>query len=250
MESNTLFAERLKELRKERNLTQVKFAEQFNVSSGAVGMWETGKREPDFETVSRLAQFFHVSIDYLVGNVNNPFFHVDNERVVREINSLEYEDEDFITPEEREKIKRKSLLPEGAELLDLSKFHRIPVLGRITAGLPIYAEENIEGYTLTDLNHGGEYFALRVRGDSMNAAQIMDGGLVIVRRQEEVENGEVAVVMVDRENATVKRFYRTETTVTLMPQSTNPDHRPQVYDLAHTQITVLGKVIKAEIVIQ
>lgn len=145
--------------------------------------------------------------------------------------------------------ENKKKLPEGFELIDLSKYHRIPILGAIAAGLPIYAEENIEGYTLTDLNHGGEYFALRVKGDSMNAAQIMDGGLVIVRRQEEVENGEVAVVIVDQENATVKRFYQTETTVTLMPQSTNPEHRPQIYDLAQTKITVLGKVVKAEITV-
>lgn len=138
----------------------------------------------------------------------------------------------------------------NVEIIDLSKYHQIPVLGRIAAGLPIFAEENIEGYTLTDLNHGGEYFALRVQGDSMNAAQIMDGSIVIVRRQDEVENGEVAVVMVDQENATVKRFYKTETTVTLTPQSTNPEHRPQVYNLSQTKISVLGKVVEAKVLIQ
>lgn len=106
---------------------------------------------------------------------------------------------------------------------------RIPILGRISAGLPIYAEQNIEGYTLTDLNHGAEYFALRVSGDSMNAIGINDGYLIIVRRQERVENGEVAVVMVGDEDATVKRFYATDSTVTLMPQSTNPIHQPQIY---------------------
>lgn len=146
--------------------------------------------------------------------------------------------------------EQEETLPDGAERVDLSKYHQIPILGRIAAGLPIYAEEHIEGYTLTDLNHGGEYFALRVRGDSMNAAQIMDGGLVIVRRQEEVESGEVAVVMVEDENATVKRFYRTDTTVTLMPQSTNPEHKPQIYDVTQTKITVLGKVIKAEVLVK
>lgn len=66
----------------------------------------------------------------------------------------------------------------------------------------------------------------------------------------EEENADLHNTMVDRENATVKRFYRTETTVTLMPQSTNPDHRPQVYDLSRTKIQVLGKVIKAEIAIK
>ncbi len=137
-------------------------------------------------------------------------------------------------------------LPEGAIPIDFSKYHRIPILGRISAGLPIYAEEHIEGYTLTELNGGAEYFALRVTGDSMNAARVNDGDLVIVRRQEEVESGEVAVVRVGLEDATVKRFYRTGTTVTLMPQSTNPAHKPQIYDLAVTEITVVGKVVKVE----
>lgn len=132
------------------------------------------------------------------------------------------------------------------EPIDLSKYHQIPILGRISAGLPLYAEEHIEGYTLTDLNGGAEYFALRVHGDSMNAIGINDGYLIIVRRQEEVENGEVAVVMVGDEDATVKRFYATNSTVTLMPQSTNPVHGPQIYDLRNTRIQVLGKVVKVE----
>lgn len=137
-------------------------------------------------------------------------------------------------------------LPKGAERIDLGTFHRIPILGRISAGLPLYAEQHIEGYTLTDLNGGAEYFALRVSGDSMNAARIQDGDILIVRRQEEVENGEVAVVMVGDEDATVKRFYATGDTVTLMPQSTNPEHHPQIYDATKTRIRVIGKVVKVE----
>lgn len=138
-------------------------------------------------------------------------------------------------------------LPNGAEHLDLGAFHRIPILGRISAGLPLYAEQHIEGYTLTDLNGGAEYFALRVSGDSMNAARIQDGDILIVRRQDEVENGEVAVVMVGDDDATVKRFYATGSTVTLMPQSTNPDHQPQIYDTTKTSIRVIGKVVEVKI---
>lgn len=137
-------------------------------------------------------------------------------------------------------------IPQGAERLDLDAAHRIPILGRISAGTPLYADEHIEGYTLTDLDGGAEYFALRVSGDSMNAARMQDGDILIVRRQEEVENGEVAVVMVGEDDATVKRFYSTGTTVTLMPQSTNPDHQPQIYDIAKTQIRVIGRVVKVE----
>ncbi len=135
-------------------------------------------------------------------------------------------------------------LPSGA--LPYHPTQRIPILGRISAGLPIYAEQNIEDYTVTDLNGGAEYFALRVSGDSMNAIGINDGYLIIVRRQDQVENGEVAVVLVDNEDATVKRFYATDSTVTLMPQSTNPIHQPQIYDLHKTSVRVLGKVVKVE----
>ena len=141
-------------------------------------------------------------------------------------------------------------LPPNAIPIDLTSQHRIPILGRISAGLPLYAEENIEGYTLTDLNGGAEYFALRVNGDSMNAARIQEGDLLIVRRQEEVENGEIAIVMVGDEDATVKRFFSTGSTVTLMPQSTNPKHQPQIYDLKRTKVAVLGKVVKIEVTAQ
>ena len=138
-------------------------------------------------------------------------------------------------------------LADNLQSLDMETFHRIPILGRISAGLPLYAEQHIEGYTLTDLNGGAEYFALRVSGDSMNAARIQDGDILIVRRQDEVENGEVAVVMVGDDDATVKRFYATGSTVTLMPQSTNPDHQPQIYDTTKTSIRVIGKVVEVKI---
>ena len=80
----------------------------------------------------------------------------------------------------------------------------------------------------------------------MNALGIQDGYRIIVRRQDEVENGEVAVVMVGDEDATVKRFYASGDTVTLVPQSTNPEHRPQIYDTTKTHIRVIGRVVKVE----
>lgn len=141
---------------------------------------------------------------------------------------------------------KSNLLVNTLQSINPENFHRIPILGRISAGMPLYAEQHIEGYTLTDLNGGAEYFALRVSGDSMNAARIQDGDVLIVRRQDEVENGQVAVVMVGDEDATVKRFYATGSTVTLMPQSTNPEHQPQIYDTSKTKIRVIGRVVKVE----
>lgn len=124
--------------------------------------------------------------------------------------------------------------------------HKIPILGRVSAGLPLYADENIEGYTYTEHNGGAEYFALRVKGDSMNAAHIDNGSTLIVRRQPEVENGEIAVVRVNKEDATVKRFRQDEDFVQLIPQSFNPEHQIQIYDLKTTDIEIIGKVVESK----
>lgn len=133
-----------------------------------------------------------------------------------------------------------------SDAISYAPTQRIPILGRISAGLPLYADEQIEGYTYTDLNHGGEYFALRVHGDSMDALGIKEGYLVIVRRQDYVDNGTICVVLVGDNEATMKRFYQDGDTVTLMPQSTNPNHMPQIYNLKHTPIHIIGKVVKVE----
>ena len=95
--------------------------------------------------------------------------------------------------------------------------------------------KNIEGYTYTDLNGGHEYFGLRIHGDSMDAAGIKDGYVVIVRRQDIVDNGQIAVCLIDGQDATLKRFSQEGNIVTLMPQSTNPEHKPFVFDITKTQ---------------
>lgn len=213
-----LFSDMLTSLRKQEGLSQKELADKTGLTRSAIGMYETGKREPDFETLEIFADFFNVNMDTLLGKADN-------------------------------KIPDCKILPPETIPIDLANYHRIPILGRISAGLPLYAEEHIEGYTITDLNGGAEYFALRVHGDSMNAAGINDGYLIIVRRQEEVEQGEIAVVIVGTDDATVKRFYSSDTTVTLMPQSTNPEHKPQMYDLSKTTIHILGKVVKVEFLV-
>ena len=138
---------------------------------------------------------------------------------------------------------------DDVDIDNASPIHRIPILGRVAAGLPLYADEQIIGYTVTTLNSGAEYFALRVQGDSMDALGIRSGDDVIVRKQDYADDGQVAVVLVDGEDATIKRIYRSGTTVTLMPQSTNPAHRPQIYDASRTQIRIIGVVVQSVITI-
>lgn len=86
-----MFADRLKQLRKEKNLTQIQLAQIFNVANGTIAMWETGKREPDFDTIGRLADYFKVSIDYLMGRVNQPWFYLDTQKMLE--NMISSEDE-------------------------------------------------------------------------------------------------------------------------------------------------------------
>lgn len=213
--------DRLFDLLNKSGLSQQDFASQIGVKKNAVSRWKTRELQSYTKYLPQIADALGTTTEYLLTG-NGP----KQKKAVSESDTA---------------------LPKGAERIDLGTFHRIPILGRISAGLPLYAEQHIEGYTLTDLNGGAEYFALRVSGDSMNAARIQDGDILIVRRQEEVENGEVAVVMVGDEDATVKRFYATGSTVTLMPQSTNPTHQPQIYDTATTPIRVIGKVVEVKI---
>lgn len=216
--------------RQKNRLSQRQFASICGLSNGYISMLEKGINPnteqpiiPTLPALKKLADSMGTTLESILSSV-------DDMPV-----SLEADD---LPP-----------LPQNASPIDFSGYHRIPILGRISAGLPLYADEHIEGYTITDLNGGAEYFALRVHGDSMNAVGINDGYLIIVRRQDEVEQGEIAVVMVNGDDATVKRFYSSDTTVTLMPQSTNPEHKPQMYDLGKTSIQVLGKVVKVEFMI-
>ena len=108
----------------------------------------------------------------------------------------------------------------------------------------MYAEENIEGYIPIRQTDGAKYFWLTIRGDSMNAAGMNEGDQILVREQPEVENGEIAVVLVNGDEATVKTFRQEGNLVILTPRSSNPVHQPQVYDLKRTPVRVLGRVIE------
>ncbi|MEN8208045.1 MAG: transcriptional repressor LexA [Candidatus Fermentibacteria bacterium] len=118
---------------------------------------------------------------------------------------------------------------------------RVPLVGTVAAGLPLLAEENIEDYlpVSSDMTRRGEVFFLRVNGDSMINAAILDGDLVLVRSQPFVEQGEIAVVRIGDE-ATVKRFFRFNNRVELHPE--NPDFEPIVYWTEDEDIRIVGKV--------
>ena len=127
-----------------------------------------------------------------------------------------------------------------------TKGFSVPVLGYVRAGIPIEAVEDILDYEeiSAELANTGEFFALKIKGDSMEP-KISEGDVVIVRRQEQVENGELAVVLVNGNDATVKRFYKNDSGVTLI--SSNPSYPPFIYskkEVAELPVRVIGKVVE------
>ena len=119
-----------------------------------------------------------------------------------------------------------------------------PLLGTVRAGMPMYAEENIEDYIPIRQTDGAKYFWLNIRGDSMNAAGMDEGDQILVREQPEVENGQLAVVMVNGNEATVKYFRREGDLVILTPKIFNPVHQPQIYDLKKMPVRIAGLVVE------
>ena len=102
----------------------------------------------------------------------------------------------------------------------------VPILGTIRAGLPMAAEEQVEGYAASDVPDPQEHFYLRVTGDSMINAGIREGDLVLLRRQNTAENGQIVACLVDGEDATLKRFRRQRDMVILQPE--NPIYEPKI----------------------
>ena len=129
---------------------------------------------------------------------------------------------------EMDEMKKRAI-----SLPDAQRADRIPVVGVVTAGVPILATENIQGYIPWDGESG--CFVLRVRGDSMIGAGILDGDKVVVRPQPDAENGQIVVALLD-DSATVKRLKKTGRDVWLMPE--NPSYEP----IPGNEAKILGRV--------
>jgi len=145
-------------------------------------------------------------------------------------------------------IRRDPTKPRAIEILDDDNedqlpfplaVTRVPVVGKVTAGAPITATENIEEYFPLPAHFTGDddVFMLTVKGDSMIEAGIHDGDYVIVRQQQTAQNGDIVVAMTEDDEATVKTFYKERDHIRLQPE--NPAMEP--IRLKH--VTILGKVI-------
>lgn len=176
-----------------------------DISHSSLQKYVTGEREPPRAKIEVLAQFARKPVYW---------FYLESEKDLP--------------------------LPSGA--YKQGPVNQIPILGVIRAGEPIYASQNIIGYRLVEEEkvRNGDYFYLQVKGDSMSGSRIMEGDLVLVRCQEEVENGQIAVVILEREEATLKRVYRTNGQLILQPD--NPKYQPLI--LEKGDVRIVGKVIE------
>lgn len=195
---------RLKEIRRQFGLSQLELAKRLRVSRSTIAMWETGGSNPDNEALMRISSIFDVSVDYLLG---------------------------------REEQKNNAASNGSV---------KIPVLGDVRAGLPMEAVENILDYEeiSPDMAAHGDYFALRIRGDSMEP-RIHEGDVVIVRRQPDVDSGDLAIVLVNGDSATIKRVRKQSDGIMLIPL--NPSYEPIYYDVstcASLPVQILGRVVE------
>lgn len=199
--------DKIKTLRKSLGYSQEELAKIINVHQTAVSQWEQGRTTPDIETIKKLASLFNVSVDYLLGRSNAPANPID---------------------------------PFSFANIQPIKKHRIPLLGKIACGEPIFADEDFEGFIESDIEAD---FALRCSGDSMTGARIMDGDIVLIKKQEMVENGQIAAVIIDNE-ATLKRVYYFPNDGKLILSPENPAYAPLVYMGEElNQIRILGKAV-------
>ena len=145
-------------------------------------------------------------------------------------------------------IKRDPTKPRAIEILDITgesdipreKARYAPLIGKVTAGLPITAVENIEEFLpIPDhtSNPDDNIFVLVIEGDSMIEAGILDGDMVIVKQQNTAQNNDIVVAMTEDDEATVKRFFKDKNQIRLEPE--NATMEPLIFD----NVTILGKVI-------
>lgn len=185
---------------KENSITRMGLSKESGVPyTTIVNFYEKGSENIKLSTLRRLSDYFEVSLDFLV----------DDEEINRSTSIME--------------------------------LVNVPIVGKISCGNGVLALEEIERYEATprDWLSGGEFFYLRAKGDSMIGARINDGDLLLIRKQPEVEDGEIAVVVVNDE-IFLKKVYKRGNTLVL--QSENPNYSPLIYTNGEVQIA--GKLKK------
>ena len=199
-------SDRIKERRTDMGFTQEELGKKLGLQKSAIAKYENGRVENIKRSViAEMAEVLECSPSYLMG--------WDDTKKEKNINNIY-----------------------PIEVLSL------PMLGEIACGKPIFMDENRDSYTMIGSNVKAD-FCLKAKGDSMVNARIMDGDIVFIKSQPEVENGEIAAVAIDDE-ATLKRFYRDEITQTVTLISENPIYAPMVFTKeCQKNVYILGKAV-------
>lgn len=206
------YMNRLKELRLNKKIKQDEIATIVCVKQNTISNWESERTEIDNQSLQKLADYFNVSVDYLLGR------------------------------DENKQNKTASFDISAYSNLRLVKKHKVPLLGKIACGEPIFANEDRESYVECGTELQAD-FCLQAQGDSMIGARILDGDIVFIREQPMVENGEIAAVVID-DVATLKRIYYYKDKNKLILQSANPKYEPFVFIGEElNSIKILGKAI-------
>ena len=203
------FSTTFKNLRKSMGFTQDEIANKLKIAKSTVSMYETGKRQPDFKKLIKIANLFNVNMDYLLGRSDISLAFPTN----------------------------KSGNNSGLW---------IPVLGRLTAGIPINMVTDIidQDQITEEMAASGEYFALQIHGDSMEP-KMSDGDVVIVRQQDDAESGEIVIATINGDDATCKRLRKYAEGIMLL--STNAAYEPMTFmnkDIEELPVRILGKVVE------
>lgn len=198
---------RIRELRKKRCMTMKELGAVVGLAESTISQYETGKREPDNETLLRLGEFFNTSVDYLLG---------------------------------------REIIADSPPEPSVPGSKWIPVIGTIPAGTPVEAIEEILDYEeiTPQMASQGEHFALKIKGQSMEP-RIFEDDVVIVKKQDDCDSGDIAVVLVNGNEATVKRIKKRPEGLMLIPN--NPAYEPMFYsneEIENLPVRIIGKVVE------
>lgn len=200
------FKTRLKQLRNERKINQRELAKYLKVAPSTISMYENGQREPNFEVLEALADFFNVDMNYLLGKTD----------------------------------KTTKLL------IDKPQGLKIPVLGTVAAGIPISAVEDILDYEEVPQSweNQGEFFALKIKGDSMEP-RMESGDVVIVKQQSDASSGDTVIVLVNGDDATCKKLQKTDNGIMLVSTNPKyPPMFYSNEEISTKPVVILGKVVE------
>lgn len=214
----------IKELREALKMTQDELGKRLSVSRQTVNNYEHGRREPDIEMLNKMADVFNVPVEVFVAP----------EERRRNL---------FIKPPEPEHFTvARRVLPKTFDYTPARSM--VPIVGSVRCGVGGLAYQDMQGSEVADVPDPRHYFWLRVEGDSM-APSIQAGDLALVHVQQDIDNGQLAVVIIDEEEGVLKRFKQEGQTVIL--QSFNPAYEPRVFVGEEIKrIRIAGRVIETK----